>query len=102
MLKWRAVSSVLHRSIATTPALAAAGDGCYLIDSDGRRYLDASGGAAVSSLGHSQSDVIAAIQRQVAQMSYAHTAFFTNDPAERLAEKLVSLAPAGFGAGRVA
>ena len=93
---------MLHRSIATTPALAAAGDGCYLIDSDGRRYLDASGGAAVSSLGHSQPDVIAAIQRQVAQMPYAHTAFFTNDPVERLAAKLVALAPAGFGAGRVA
>jgi adenosylmethionine-8-amino-7-oxononanoate aminotransferase len=88
--------------MATTPALAAAGDGCYLIDSEGRRYLDASGGAAVSSLGHSQPDVIAAIQRQVAQMAYAHTSFFTNDPVERLAAKLVALAPAGFGAGRVA
>jgi adenosylmethionine-8-amino-7-oxononanoate aminotransferase len=93
---------VLHRRIATTPALAIAGDGCYLIDSEGRRYLDASGGAAVSSLGHSQPDVIAAIQRQVAQMPYAHSSFFTNDPVERLAAKLVALAPAGFGAGRVA
>ena len=79
-----------------------AGDGCYLIDSDGRRYLDASGGAAVSSLGHSQPDVIAAIRRQVGQMAYAHTSFFTNEPTERLAAKLVALAPAGFGAGRVA
>jgi adenosylmethionine-8-amino-7-oxononanoate aminotransferase len=73
-----------------------------LIDSDGRRYLDASGGAAVSSLGHSQPDVIAAIQRQVAQMAYAHTAFFTNGPTEQLATRLIELAPAGFGAGRVA
>ena len=79
-----------------------AGDGCYLIDSDGRRYLDASGGAAVSSLGHSQLDVIAAIQRQVAKMPYAHTSYFTNEPAECLAAKLVALAPPGFGAGRVA
>ena len=79
-----------------------AGDGCYLIDSDGRRYLDASGGAAVSSLGHSQPDVIAAIRRQVGQMAYAHTSFFTNEPTERLVAKLVALAPAGFGAGRVA
>jgi adenosylmethionine-8-amino-7-oxononanoate aminotransferase len=82
--------------------LAAAGDGCYLIDSEGRRYLDASGGAAVSSLGHSQPDVIAAIQRQVAQMAYAHTAFFTNGPTEQLATRLIALAPSGFGAGRVA
>ena len=79
-----------------------AGDGCYLIDSDGRRYLDASGGAAVSSLGHSQLDVIAAIQRQVAKMPYAHSSYFTNEPAECLAAKLVALAPPGFGAGRVA
>jgi adenosylmethionine-8-amino-7-oxononanoate aminotransferase len=96
------LSAVLHRTLATTPALAVAGDGCYLIDGDGKRYLDASGGAAVSSLGHSQPDVIAAIQRQVASLPYAHTSFFTNGPAERLAAKLVALAPPGFGAGRVA
>jgi adenosylmethionine-8-amino-7-oxononanoate aminotransferase len=95
-------SSVLHRSLAVPPVHAVGGDGCWLVDRDGKRYLDASGGAAVSSLGHSQSDVIAAVQRQVATLPYAHTSFFTNGPAEELAAKLVAGAPAGFGAGRVA
>jgi adenosylmethionine-8-amino-7-oxononanoate aminotransferase len=96
------LSAVLHRSLDSPPVLAVAGDGCYLVDAQGRRYLDASGGAAVSSLGHSHPDVIAAIQRQVAKFPYAHTAFFTNEPAERLAAMLIDAAPAGFGAGRVA
>ena len=93
---------MLHRSLATAPALAVAGDGCYLVDAEGRRYLDASGGAAVSSLGHSHPYVIEAIQRQVARLPYAHTSFFTNEPTERLAAALVALAPPGLGAGRVA
>ena len=58
-------SAVLHRSLRTPPVLAVRGEGAYLVDSEGRRYLDASGGAAVSSLGHSHPDVIAAIRRQV-------------------------------------
>jgi len=82
--------------------MAVGGDGCYLIDAQSRRYLDASGGAAVSSLGHSHRDVTAAIQHQVAALPYAHTSFFTNDPTERLAARLVALAPRGFGAGRAA
>ncbi|HVE49230.1 MAG TPA: aspartate aminotransferase family protein [Casimicrobiaceae bacterium] len=96
------MSALLHRNLRMPPMVAGSGDGAYLVGSDGRRYLDASGGAAVSSLGHSHPHVIAAIQRQVAEMPYAHTAFFTNDPAERLAAKLISLAPSGFGRGRVA
>ena len=96
------MSAVLHRSLATPPVLAVAGDGCYLVDAQGRRYLDASGGAAVSSLGHSHAAVIAAIQQQVAKLPYAHTSFFSNEPAERLAQMLVDGAPKGFGAGRVA
>ncbi|HVF64294.1 MAG TPA: aspartate aminotransferase family protein [Casimicrobiaceae bacterium] len=96
------MSALLHRSLRAPPIAASRGAGAYLVDTDGRRYLDASGGAAVSSLGHSHPHVVAAIQRQVAEMPYAHTAFFTNDPAERLAAKLIALAPRGFGRGRVA
>jgi adenosylmethionine-8-amino-7-oxononanoate aminotransferase len=76
--------------------VAVAGEGIYLIDSEGRRYLDASGGAAVSCLGHSDPDVIAALQRQAATLAYAHTGFFTSEPAERLAEALVRYAPEGI------
>jgi hypothetical protein len=95
-------SSVLHRSLRVAPVDAAGGDGCWLVDRAGKRYLDASGGAAVSSLGHTHPDVIAAVQRQAATMPYAHTSFFTNGPAEALAARLVEHAPRGFGAGRVA
>lgn len=76
--------------------VAVGGDGCYLIDAEGKRYLDACGGAAVSCLGHSDPDVVAAIQKQVGEMAYAHTSFFTSGPTEALAEKLVSLAPEGI------
>ncbi|MBV8912670.1 MAG: aspartate aminotransferase family protein, partial [Acetobacteraceae bacterium] len=74
----------------------------YLIDEEGRRYLDASGGAAVSCLGHSHPAVIEAVRAQVARLAYAHSGFFTSEPAERLADHLIARAPEGFGAGRVA
>ncbi len=96
------MSSILHRKIAETPALVVRGEGCYLIDEAGKRYLDASGGAAVSCLGHSHPRVIEAIQRQVGTLAFAHTSFFTSEPAERLADRLISLAPEGFAGGRVA
>ena len=96
------MSAVLHRDFHSPPRMAASGEGVYLIGADGRRYLDASGGAAVSCLGHSHPAVIAAVQEQVALLPYAHSGFFTSEPAERLAEHLIARAPEGFGAGRVA
>lgn len=76
--------------------VAMRGDGVYLIDSDGRRYLDGSGGAAVSCLGHSNAAVREAIKRQVDELAFAHTRFFTNEPMEQLAADLVAGAPAGL------
>lgn len=76
--------------------IAVSGEGVYLFDESGKRYLDASGGAAVSCLGHSDPDVIAAIKAQAETLAYAHTSFFTSQPAEALAEKLVNLAPEGI------
>ena len=71
------MSHVFHRSLNQGYPTAVKGDGPYLIDSQGRRYLDASGGAAVSCLGHSDAQVIEAIQQQVSTLAYAHTSFFT-------------------------
>ncbi|WP_308925085.1 aspartate aminotransferase family protein [Janthinobacterium sp. J1-1] len=90
------MSHVFHRSLTATYPTVVAGDGPYLIDADGKRYLDACGGAAVSCLGHSDAAVIAAVQRQVAGMAYAHSAFFTSEPMEALADFLVARAPAGM------
>ena len=64
------------------------GEGVYLYDTDGKQYLDGSGGAAVSCVGHLHPRVIAAIKTQLDELAYAHTAFFTNEPQERLAEHL--------------
>jgi adenosylmethionine-8-amino-7-oxononanoate aminotransferase len=95
-------SALLHRDLRRTPPVVVRGDGSWLIDAEGKRYLDASGGAAVSCLGHGHPRVTAAIRAQLDQVEYAHTSFFTNGPAEALAARLIALAPEGFGAGRVA
>ena len=90
------MTRILHRATRQTYPTAVAGDGPYVIDRDGKRYLDASGGAAVSCLGHSRRDVVEAIQAQLDRLPYAHTAFFTNQPSEDLAEHLTSRAPDGL------
>jgi adenosylmethionine-8-amino-7-oxononanoate aminotransferase len=87
---------VLHRGGARALPVAVGGDGCYLIDSAGKRYLDASGGAAVSCLGHGHPRVIAAMHKQIEQLAYAHTSFFTSEPMEALADLLIENAPPGI------
>jgi adenosylmethionine-8-amino-7-oxononanoate aminotransferase len=89
------MSHVLHRGNGALP-LAVGGERCHIVDSTGKRYLDASGGAAVSCLGHGHPRVIAALQAQAAAMAYAHTSFFTNEPMEALADLLIEDAPAGI------
>ena len=71
------------------------GEGIELIDAQGRRYIDASGGAAVSCLGHGHPEVLAAMHAQIDKLAYAHTSFFTTEVAEELAATLVRDAPAG-------
>jgi len=90
------MTKILHRMIGANYPTAVGGEGIWLIDSDGRRYLDASGGAAVSCLGHGHPDVRAALHAQLDKLAYAHTSFFTTDAAEALAERLVADAPAGI------
>lgn len=90
-------SRVLHRSLRDTPPKAVGGDGVWLIAEDGRRILDSSGGAAVSCLGHQHPRVIEAITRQASKLAFAHTAFFSSEPAEELAERLVGHEPGGLG-----
>jgi adenosylmethionine-8-amino-7-oxononanoate aminotransferase len=87
------VTHVFHRDPRLTYPVAVRGEGAYLYDRDGKRYLDASGGAAVSCLGHSDRAVIEAIQRQLERLPFAHTSFFTNEPMEALADALVARAP---------
>ncbi|TIU25602.1 MAG: aspartate aminotransferase family protein [Mesorhizobium sp.] len=90
------MTHILHRQIHATLPVAIGGKGIELFDRDGRAYIDASGGAAVSCLGHSHPDVTAALHAQADKLAYAHTSFFTNESAETLADKLVSGAPQGI------
>jgi adenosylmethionine-8-amino-7-oxononanoate aminotransferase len=91
-----AKSRVLHRSLRETPPKAVGGEGVWLIAEDGRRVLDGSGGAAVSCLGHQHPRVLEAMSRQASKLAYAHTGFFSSEPAEALAEKIVGDEPGGL------
>ncbi|MEP1765503.1 MAG: aspartate aminotransferase family protein [Sulfitobacter sp.] len=95
------MSYVLHRTLDSTLPTVVAGDGNHLIDSNGKRYLDACGGAAVSCLGHDNARVRDAVKAQMDKVAFAHTSFFTNEPAEELAKHLIERAPKGTGEGRV-
>ncbi|MEH2538957.1 MULTISPECIES: aspartate aminotransferase family protein [unclassified Bradyrhizobium] len=89
-------SRLLHRSLRETPPKAIGGDGVWLVAEDGRRILDASGGAAVSCLGHQHPRVLEAMTRQASKLAFAHTGFFSSEPAEALAEALVGDEPGGL------
>lgn len=90
------MSHIFPRHFAQTMPTAARGEGIYIIDRDGKRYLDGSGGAAVSCLGHSDAKVAAAAKAQLDEIAFAHTGFFTSDAAEQLATRLIGAAPEGL------
>jgi hypothetical protein len=87
------MSHVFHRNARAVPPTAVRGEGVYIVDHAGRRYLDACGGAAVSCLGHSHAKVIQAIRDQLDRLAWTHSSFFTSEPAERLADMLIADAP---------
>jgi adenosylmethionine-8-amino-7-oxononanoate aminotransferase len=89
-------TKVWHRQFKKDMPVAVRGEGAWLFDSTGKQYLDASGGAAVSCLGHGHKEVIDAIHTQVDKIAYAHTSFFSTDIAEELADDLIAHAPAGM------
>jgi adenosylmethionine-8-amino-7-oxononanoate aminotransferase len=90
------MTQILHRQTGHPYPVAVGGHGVYLRDDAGKEYIDASGGAAVSCLGHSHPDVLAAMHAQLDRLAYAHTSFFTTEVAEQLADELVSGAPDGI------
>jgi adenosylmethionine-8-amino-7-oxononanoate aminotransferase len=90
------MTRILHRQISQSYPVAATACGVIIHDSAGKEYIDASGGAAVSCLGHSHPDVLAAMHKQLDQLAYAHTSFFTSQVAEELADDLIAHAPEGI------
>ena len=95
------MSSILHRTLELTPPIAVGGEGNYLIDDAGKRYLDACGGAAVSCLGHDNAKVREVLKAELDNIAFAHSGFFTNQPAEELAQFLIDRAPKETGLGRI-
>ena len=87
------MSHIFPRHTKQLPPVAVRGEGCYLYDASGKQYLDASGGAAVSCLGHGDQTIIDAVKAQLDALAYAHTGFFTSEPAETLADLLIAHAP---------
>jgi len=92
------MTHVFHRQLKNEMPRAVSGEGIYITDSQGKQYLDASGGAAVSCLGHSDRDVVDAIKAQLDDLAFAHTGFFTTKPAEELADLLIDAAPDNMSA----
>ncbi|WP_291296036.1 aspartate aminotransferase family protein [Elioraea sp.] len=89
-------SRILHRTLRARPPVAVSASGLWIEDDQGNRYADACGGAAVSCLGHAHPAVVEAVRDQVGRLEYVHTGFFSNQPAEDLADVLLTDAPAGL------
>jgi len=87
------MSHVFPRHTKALLPTAASGEGCYLYDTNGKQYFDGSGGAAVSCLGHGDKEIIQAVKQQLSDLAFAHTGFFTSEPAEKLADLLIRHAP---------
>jgi len=90
------VTKILHRSLRAKLPTAVSAEGVHITDREGKVYIDACGGAAVSCLGHQHPEVLAAMHAQIDRVAYAHTGFFTTEVAEELADTLVADAPAGI------
>lgn len=95
------MSALFPRNFKKSFPTAVRGDGCWIIDSEGRRYLDASGQAAVINIGHGVRKIANAMAAQAQNIAFAHTTQFHSEPAEKLAARLLAFAPSNFKNGRV-
>jgi adenosylmethionine-8-amino-7-oxononanoate aminotransferase len=95
-------SSLFSRNLRKDYPIAVRGEGCWIVAADGRRYLDASGQAAVVSIGHGVPEIGRAMAEQSNRIAFAHTTQFHSESAEKLAERVLSIAPRNFqNGGRV-
>src|SRR6267154_5929987 len=92
-------SALFPRNFRKAYPIAVRGEGCSIIDQTGRRYLDASGQAAVVNIGHGVAEIGRAMAEQSSKLAFAHTTQFHSEPAEKLAQRLLALAPANFRPG---
>jgi len=92
-------SALFPRDFRKAYPIAIRGEGCSIIDQTGRRFLDASGQAAVVNIGHGVAEIGRAMAEQSSQLSFAHTTQFHSEPAEKLAQRLLALTPPNFRTG---
>lgn len=93
---------LFSRNLRKKYPVAARGEGCWIVDTEGRRYLDASGQAAVVSIGHGVQEIGRAMAEQSGKIAFAHTTQFHSQPAENLAARVLAIAPRNFqNGGRV-
>lgn len=90
------MSHLVHRNLKADPPIAVSGQGIWLREASGHEVIDGSGGAAVACLGHSHPHVLAAMRAQLEKLTYAHTALFSCESAEKLADMLVGHKPGGL------
>ena len=89
-------SRLLQRNLREDPPLALSGEGIFIRDSNGKTVIDGSGGAAVACLGHAHPHVLAAMREQMEKLCYAHTALYSCESAERLADMVLEGEPGGL------
>jgi len=93
---------IFSRNLRKQYPLAVRGEGCWIVDSEGRRYLDASGQAAVVNIGHGVQEIGRAMAEQSGKIAFAHTTQFHSEQAEKLAARVLAIAPRNFqNGGRV-
>jgi adenosylmethionine-8-amino-7-oxononanoate aminotransferase len=92
-------SGLFSRNFKKTYPVATRGEGCWIIAEDGQRLLDAAGQAAVVSIGHGVAEIGRAMAEQSSKIAFAHTSQFHTAPAEKLAGRLLAMAPPNFRHG---
>jgi adenosylmethionine-8-amino-7-oxononanoate aminotransferase len=90
---------LFSRNLRKTYPVAVRGEGCWIVAEDGRRYLDASGQAAVVNIGHGVREIGQAMAEQSGKIAFAHTTQFHSEPAEKLAARVLAIAPKNFANG---
>ncbi len=93
------MSSLFPRNFRKNYPVAVRGEGCWIISAEGRRFLDASGQAAVVNIGHGVAEIGRAMAEQSSQLAFVHTTQFHSAAAEKLAARLLQFAPPNFHAG---
>ena len=88
--------SVFWRNLTESPLIIDSGDGVYLYDEEGNKYLDAASGAAVCALGHGNSEIATVMKEQAEKLNYTHTSDYASRPLVEFSERLASISPEGL------